>query len=350
MFLLFLLLVIVLMVKPSGFFGKKQGSSGAGSGVVGGGGAKRVIKRRLLYFGVGIAIVLLLVLPQFLSGYWILVLTQMLIFGLFAASLDLIGGYTGFISLGPAMFFGTGAYALAISLVRFGTSQVEAFFIAIAVIVALAMFTGAIAVRARGVYFLMITLGLAQCVWAIAWKWASITGGNEGMGGIVRPDLGLSWWSLSQPSGFYYFVLAFFILAIPVLYVIIKSPFGQTLVGIRESEVRMRSLGYNVWLHANLSWIISALYAGLAGILFAWLFRYVSPDVLTLGVSAEGWVMVILGGLGTLWGALTGAIIVVFLKAVLSMATEHWLLIIGAIYVVAMIYIPHGVMSMLRKR
>jgi len=307
-------------------------------------------KRYPFYFGVGIAIVVLLVLPRFLSGYWMLVVTEVLIFGLLAAGLDLIAGYTGFTSLGHAMFFGGAAYTMGILVTKFGASQLQAFFIAIAAVIIFAMFTGALAIRARGTYFLMITLGLAQALWAIAWKWVPMTGGDMGMPGIPRPDLGLSWWSISQADGFYYFVLAFFIPAIIALYVIVKSPFGHTLVGLRESEVRMKSLGYNVWLHAYISWIISALYAGLAGILFVWHNNFVSPAVLTIKYSAEGLLMIVLGGVGTVWGALIGAVIIVFSKSLLSLATVHWLLCLGAIYIAAMIFMPNGVMSLLRRR
>lgn len=307
-------------------------------------------KRYVHFIGVGIGVIVLLTLPPFLSPYWVGVLTEMLVFGLFAASLDIITGYTGFPSLGHAAFFGTGAYTLGILLVRYNIGQGLSTFLSVAMVIVLSAILTPLALRARGTYFLFITLALAQCLWAIAWRWISMTGGHDGLRGISRPDLGLSWWALSEASGFYYFVLLLFILAILVLYLITKSPFGQTLVGIRESESRMRSLGYNVWLHAYLAFVIGALFAGFAGILFAWYNRCVSPGQLGVQLSTEGLLMVILGGGGTLFGPLLGAFSITFLKHFLSLFTKDWLLIMGAIYIIAIIYMPQGIVGRLRRR
>ncbi len=297
-----------------------------------------------------IAAIILTALPNLLSDYWITVLTEVLIYGLFAASIDIMAGYTGLPSLGHAAFFGTGGYVVGIMVVKFGMGHVPAFLLGMAAVLLLSAILAPLAIRARGIYFLMITVALAQSLWAIAWRWISLTGGDDGLPGISRPDLGLSWWSLSQADGFYYFVLLVSVLAILAMYLITKSPFGQTLVGIRESELRMKSLGYNVWLHTYLAFVISGIFAGLSGIIFAWYNGLVTPAFLSIPLSTEGVRMVVLVGAGTLCGPLLGAAIITVLKAVLSLVTTNWLLILGSVYIIAMIFMPRGIWRVFGKR
>lgn len=309
-----------------------------------------VSMKRLHYLAIPIGLALCAVLPTFLGEYWVIVLTQVLIFGLFAAAVDVISGYAGLCSLGHAAFFGAGGYAIAILLVKWNWGQAEAFGLSMVVVIALAALIGLLSIRFRGNYFQMITLGFSQAVWALAWRWVSLTGGDNGLIGVPRPALGLSWWSLDGTNGYYYFVLAIVSVSILALYIIVKSPFGQTLVGIRESEVRMKTLGYRVSLHAFIGFMISAFFSGLAGILFVWLNQFVSPQNVSLSISAEPLLMGVLGGEATLFGPLLGAFIIVFLKNGLSLAWEHWLLILGAIYVAAIIYMPYGIIPKFRRK
>ncbi|HYY16119.1 MAG TPA: branched-chain amino acid ABC transporter permease, partial [Gammaproteobacteria bacterium] len=198
--------------------------------------------------------------------------------------------------------------------------------------------------RATGVYFLMITLALGMVVWGLAHRWVSLTQGDNGIPGIPRPDLGLPW-SLARAMPFYYFVLAGFLLAFWILRVIVCSPFGQSLVGIRESESRMRTLGYHVWLHKYVGFVIAGALGGFCGVLWAYYNGFVSPGDVELATSVEVLLMVALGGRGTLVGPAVGAGVIVLLKNFVSVYTQRWLLILGVVYVLTIIYAPEGIVG-----
>ena len=206
---------------------------------------------------------------------------------------------------------------------------------------------GLVALRATGVYFLMITLALGMVVWGLAHRWVSMTQGDNGIPGIPRPDLGLPW-SLARAMPFYYFALAGFLLAFWILRVIVRSPFGQSLVGIRESESRMRTLGYHVWLHKYLGFVIAGVVGGFSGVLWAYYNGFVSPGDVELATSMEVRLMVALGGQGTLVGPAVGAGVIVLLKNFVSVYTERWLLILGVVYVLTIIYAPEGIVGAIR--
>jgi branched-chain amino acid transport system permease protein len=210
---------------------------------------------------------------------------------------------------------------------------------------------GLLALRTSGVYFMMITLALAQVLWGIAFGWRTMTGGDDGLPGISRPDLGgLLPWSLQDPANFFIAVLIIFVVVVAALYLVVHSPFGYTLRGIRESESRMDCLGYNVWLHKYLAMLIAGGVAGIAGILFGYYHGFVSPVELSLVVSAEGLLMVIVGGAGTLLGPALGAEVVVFLRNIVSAYTERWLLVLGLIYLLVVLCAPHGILGAIRAK
>jgi branched-chain amino acid transport system permease protein len=215
--------------------------------------------------------------------------------------------------------------------------------------VVIAALYGLLALRTSGVYCMMITLALAQVLWGIAYGWRTMTGGDDGLPGIARPDLGgLLPWSLHVPVNFCTAVLLVFAVVVAALYLVVHSPFGYTLRGIRESESRMDCLGYNVWLHKYVAFLIAGGVAGLAGILFAYYHGFVSPAELSLVQSAEGLLMVIVGGAGTVLGPALGAGVVVFLRNLVSAYTERWLLVLGLIYVLVVLCAPHGIVGVLR--
>jgi branched-chain amino acid transport system permease protein len=302
-------------------------------------------RRRQL--GLGIILLLLVILPLFLSAYPLTLLTQALIYAILAMSLDLLLGYTGLASLGHAAYLGVGAYSVGVLTTQYGAN----FWVTLAVGVLLAMVVaavfGLVALRATGVYFLMITLALGMVVWGLAHRWVSMTQGDNGIPGIPRPDLGLPW-SLARAMPFYYFVLAGFLLAFWILRVIVRSPFGHSLVGIRESESRMRTLGYHVWLHKYLGFVIAGVVGGFSGVLWAYYNGFVSPGDLELATSVEVLLMVALGGRGTLVGPAVGAGVIVLLKNFVSVYTERWLLILGVVYVLTIIYAPEGIVGAIR--
>jgi branched-chain amino acid transport system permease protein len=289
------------------------------------------------------------VAPMALSSYQLGLLTKMLILGIFAMSLNLILGYGGLPSLGHAAYFGVAAYTVGL-LARRGYDNFWLDFGAgIATATATAALFGFLALRTHGAYLLMITLALAQVVWGIAFGWKSLTGGDDGLPGIPRPAAGLPW-SLADGVRFYYFVLVVFALATAFLWLVIRSPFGRALIGIRESERRMEVLGYNTWAHKYVAFVLAGALAGVAGNLFVYYNAFVSPAYLSVVFSATGLIMVILGGAGTLLGPALGSAAIVFLENVISAHTQRWLLVLGVIYVVVTLFAPAGLMGLVRRR
>jgi branched-chain amino acid transport system permease protein len=298
--------------------------------------------------GFGLILLLLVSVPPFLSPYLLTLLTQALIYAILAMSLDLLLGYTGLASLGHAAYLGIGAYSVGVLTTQHGANFWVALVTGIVLAMVVAAVFGLVALRATGVYFLMITLALGMVVWGLAHRWVSMTQGDNGIPGIMRPALGLPW-SLARSMPFYYFVLAGFLLAFGLLGVIVRSPFGQSLVGIRESESRMRTLGYHVWLHKYIGFIIAGSFGGFAGVLWAYYNGFVSPGDVELATSVEVLLMVALGGRGTLLGPAVGAGVIVLLKNFVSVYTHRWLLILGAVYVLTIIYAPEGIVGAVKQ-
>jgi len=304
-----------------------------------------VLKAKMI--GLLLAFLLLAVLPPFYSSYWITLFTQMLIFAILAMSLDILLGYTGLSSFGHAAFFGAAAYVVAILSTRYKMGFLVCFASGIALTTGISAIFGLLVAHATGVYFLIITLALGMTLWGLAFRWVSMTGGDNGISGIARPDLGLPL-SLKDPLTFYYVILAFFLISLILMAVLVRSPFGHSLKGVRESESRMRVLGYHTWLHKYLSYICSAAFGGFAGALWAYFNGFTSPYDMDLTASIEIILMVILGGPGTLIGPALGAGIIVFLKNFISAYTQRWLLILGTIYILTILYAPQGLMNLIR--
>jgi branched-chain amino acid transport system permease protein len=297
---------------------------------------------------VAIVLFLLVISPPFLSSFLLTLLTQALIYAILAMSLDIILGYTGLASLGHAAYFGLGAYSVGILATRYGAGFWLTLPVGVLLAVAVAAIFGLLALRATGVYFLMITLALGMVVWGLAHRWVTMTQGDNGISAIPRPDLGLPW-SLVQSVPFYYFALAGFLISFWVLRMIVRSPFGHSLVGIRESESRMRTLGFHVWLHKYIGFVIAGGFAGFAGVLWAYYNGFVSPTDLQLATSVEALLMVALGGRGTLLGPALGAGIIVILKNLISVYTHRWLLILGVVYIATIVYAPEGIVGAVRQ-
>jgi branched-chain amino acid transport system permease protein len=206
---------------------------------------------------------------------------------------------------------------------------------------------GLLVAHATGVYFLIITLALGMTLWGLAFRWVSMTGGDNGISGIARPDIGLPL-SLKDPLTFYYVILVFFLVSLILMAILVRSPFGHSLKGVRESESRMRVLGYHTWLHKYLSYVCSAAFGGFAGVLWAYYNGFTSPYDMDLTASIEIILMVILGGPGTLIGPALGACIIVFLKNFISAYTQRWLLIVGTIYILTILYAPQGLVNLIK--
>jgi branched-chain amino acid transport system permease protein len=294
-----------------------------------------------------VAGVLALVAPT-LSAYPLTLLTQAAIVAILAMSLDVLLGYTGLPSLGHAAYFGVAAYTVGILATDYQRGFVICLLAGLLAATLFAAVFGLLAIRASGTYFLMITLALGMVVWGLAFRWVSMTKGDNGIAGVPRPDLPLPW-SLSSPLPFFYFALAAALLAWTLLALLVRSPFGLTLMGIRESESRMRALGYNVWLHKYLAFVIAGAFAGFAGVFWAYYNGFVSPVDVQLVTSVETLLMVALGGPGTLAGPALGAAVIVFLKNFVSVYTKRWLLILGAVYIGVILFAPRGVLGAFRR-
>ncbi len=295
--------------------------------------------------------VIFIILPLFIPSYFQGMMTKVLIFTIFAMSLDVIYGYAGLWSLGHAAYFGVGGYTIGKLMAHYG---INSFWIGapLGIVMAglVAAIFGLIALRVSGMYFLLITFALGQLLFSIArkWKWL-ITGGSEGIWGISYPDLGIPLFTWNV-SNFYYFTFLAFAISFFLLHRIINSTFGHTLQGIREDEARMKCLGYNTWVYKYIAFIVAGLFAGVAGVLFAYYSRAVFPMDFSVFNSALVLIMVIIGGTGTLFGSIIGAGFIISLEYFASIITpERWPLILGSAFIASAMYARGGIGVHLRK-
>ena len=280
------------------------------------------------------------------NSFVILLATRALAFAILVMSLDILLGYTGLASLGQAAYLGVGAYLTAILATRYQFGLGYDFWLVvimgIACAAALAAVFGLLAIRASGTYFLMITLALGQCVWGLAYRWNSLTGGDNGINLRERPKFGID---LANELTFFYVVFGFFVASLLAMYVLVRSPFGRSLTGIREQELRMKILGYNTWLHKYIAFIIAGGFGGLSGVLWAHTAGIVSPENVVLTTSVDALLMAVLGGAGTLVGGVIGSFIVFGLREYLSTLVPWWQYVLGGVYVLTILYLPSGLMG-----
>jgi len=296
-----------------------------------------------------LAAVLLLAAPPFLSSYWVGLLTQMVIFAILAMSLDILLGYTGLPSLGHAGIFGVAAYAVAVMSTTYHAGFWTSVASGVIVGTLLSLALGLIVSHVRDVYFLMITLALGMVLWGVSYRWIPVTGGDNGISGIpsLAAHAGLP---VAGAVAFYYVTLLVFAACALLMALIVHSPFGFTLRGIRENESRMKSLGFNTWLHCYISYVIAGAFASVAGVVWAYYNGFVSPTYLDLTASSELFLMVTLGGPGTLIGPALGAGAIVLLKNVISAYTQRWLLVLGIVYIATILAAPQGLWNLWRRR
>ncbi len=287
------------------------------------------------------------VVSKIYSTFYLRFGTELLILGLFALSVDIIMGYTGLVSLGPAAFFGIGAYAGALTLLKLANSIWLALGITLLLSWVVAWLIGYLSIRIKGVYFAMLTLAFAEMFHELAFNWQSFTGGSDGLTGVPRPEIGIPPYvlSLGNPYVFFYFVLGVVVVVYYACVRLVNSPFGRVLQAIRDNEERAEFIGYEVRIFKRRSFVISGIIGGLSGSLFA-LLRFVDPDVLHWFTSAEVLVMNLFGGMGTLYGPVIGAIVFLFSKDLISSYTEHWRLILGVIFVGFVLYSPRGIVGL----
>ncbi len=290
------------------------------------------------------AVLLALSLPAWVGGiYYVNLASQVLIAALFALSLNLLVGYAGLISLGQAGYLGVSAYIAAWLMLRLGWSHASADAAALLGTAAVGALFGIIALRASGIGFLMITLALGQILWGLCFRWSDVTGGDNGLSGITRPRI--AGVRLDSPVLFYYYALAVFVVCWVLMAAWIRSPFGASIRGTRDQPRRMAALGYNVFLIRWITFTVSALFTAVAGILFLDYNQFISPQSMTLSASAETLLMVIAGGPGTSLGPVVGALLVVLLKEVASDFTSHWVMLLGVVYLLIVLFVPGGLVA-----
>jgi branched-chain amino acid transport system permease protein len=304
------------------------------------------IARRTLFL-IPVVALLAILLPSLVSTYYVGLAVQVFIMAIFAMSLNILVGHVGLPSLGHAAYFGVAAYSTGFLYLAGIKNFWWVMTLGMGIGGLTAALFGLLATRARGAYFMLVTLALSQVLWGIAFKWRSFTGGDDGLPGIRRPEVfGID---LTPYSHFYYFSFIIFLIVLLALFILLNSPFGYALRGIRESESRMKALGYNVWLYKYMAFFFAGLFAATSGVLWCYYTGYVSPVNLGMDVSAEGLLMVILGGSGSLLGPAIGSGIIVLLENLVSGFTERWSLILGIVYVVVIMFFSEGVSSILKR-
>lgn len=307
-----------------------------------------MIRSRVRFFVAILAALLAIFLPYLVSTYYVGLAVQICIFAIFAASLDILVGHTGLPSMGHAAYFGAAAYAAGFLYLAGLKSFWLAILLGMATGGAMAALFGLLAMRAQGPYFMIISLALAQVLWGVAFKWRSVTRGDDGLPGVGRPLLGAGI-DLKPDTHFYYFVIVVAIAAFVAIQVLVRSPFGHALRGIRESESRMKALGYNVWLYKYAGFVLAGAFAGISGILWVYYSGYVNPTDLGIDLSVKGLLMLILGGSGTLFGPAIGSALIVLLQNIISGLTGRWSLILGIIYVASVMLFSDGVFSIIKR-
>jgi len=287
--------------------------------------------------------VLLATVPLLLGEYYVNLASQILIFAVFAASINLLLGYGGLPTLGHAAYLGVSAYLSALVALKLGLGHAFAAPIALLGTVLMAGLFGLIALRATGLGFLMLTLALSQVLWGTALRWVSMTDGDNGLRGMTRP------FGLDAAAPFYYFVLLVTAVSIWLMARYVASPLGAALKGTRDQPRRMGALGHHVWMVRWITFVYAGFWGGVSGLLFVYYHKYIHPVSLSLANSAEGLLAVIAGGSGTLAGPLVGAAIVMLLKNWVSAYIERWNMLLGFVFVFIVIFMPEGVVPGVRR-
>jgi branched-chain amino acid transport system permease protein len=290
-------------------------------------------------------------LPLVVDAFWVTVLAETLLWGLFAASVNLLFGYVGLLSFGQALYFGMGAYGVALGVQAYGLGFWPAFGLGVGVAVATAAAAGIFAVRLTWHYFAIITVVFSLIFYFVAVGWKSYTGGDDGLNFTPPPVLkvGGAQWSVLDSTFQYYFVLVIVFLCFLLMRTVLASPLGRAFVAVRENEARAALVGLDCYRIRYVAFVMSGFFAGVAGVLFALFSRYVSAQYMFWTVSGEGVVWTIVGGAGTLIGPALGALLLIVLREELSVYWEHYLLLVGAIVILVVTWAPNGIMGLLRR-
>ncbi len=299
---------------------------------------------RFLAFGV--IVLLLTVFPSAFGNYPVKLLQEILILGVFAMSLDLLMGYAGMVSFGHSAFFGVGGYVAALGLKAYPGALTALALPALAAAAA-ALVIGFFSIRVSGVYFIMLTLAFSQMFYAYAFQVAWL-GAEDGIIGVPRASLlGLN---TANPTSFHLYLVTLVAAAAVLLWRVVRSPFGHVLMGIHENEARMEAVGYPVNRYKLIAFVIAGAVAGVAGALYTQLNGSISPEAFFWTTSGEALLMVIIGGTGTLGGAMLGSAAFILLQSLMSSYTERWMLILGVTFIAFVLFAPGGIVGALKGR
>ena len=288
-------------------------------------------------------LIALCLFPLAAGEYYVNLASQIFIFAVFAASINLLLGYGGLPTLGHAAYLGVAAYVSALVALKLGLGHWIAAPAALAATTLMAGAFGLVALRATGLGFLMLTLALSQVVWGTAYRWVSVTDGDNGLRGLSRP------FGFDDAFSFYYFALAITAVSIWMMARFVGSPFGAALKGTRDQPRRMSALGHDVWMIRWVTFVYAGFWGAVSGLLFVYYHKYIHPVSLSLANSAEGLLAVIAGGSGTLAGPIVGAAIVILLKNYVSGYVERWNMLMGFVFVVIVVFMPEGVVPGMRR-
>jgi branched-chain amino acid transport system permease protein len=298
---------------------------------------------------------LLLAMPFWLVaiGGYVELGSRVVVLGLAAMALNFLLGYTGVLSFGHAAYFGLGAYGAGMTIRYLVPSTPAGLAVGVVVGTVAAALIGPLIVRLRGVYFAMVTIAFGQVFYFIAFRWNDVTGGDDGLTGWTRLPLNFGFGKidiLHNPTAFYYLVFVLFAVSAGIMAWLLRSPFGRTLIAIRENERRARFLGIPVDRHIWISWVISCGFVSLAGALYALLNNFVDPRALYWTQSGDFVIMAVLGGMRSFWGPLIGAAIFVVLQDYLSSQTANWMSFLGLFFVLVVLFFPRGILGVIRRK
>ncbi len=292
-----------------------------------------------------IALAVLVIMPGFLPEFLQRMMSKFLIFAIFSISYNIVAGYTGLISLGQAAYFGVGGYTVGVLMAHYGIDSLWVTALAGVTLGTLAAAAvGPIVLRVSGMYFLILTFAIGRLGYSLTWNlpFFNVPQGIQGIAGLPRPAMGIPGFQFTELS-FYFLVLIFFVIAMFLQYRLSRSPFGHSLEGIREGETRMEALGYNVWLHKYLSFVIAGAFAALAGVLYVYMNRFIEPADFDIMRSFYPMAMVIIGGPATLWGPAVGAAAIVFVEYFSSiLVPARWPLILGSLFILTIMFARKG--------
>jgi branched-chain amino acid transport system permease protein len=283
----------------------------------------------------------LLLVPQFVSRYYIVLSTEVVILALLATSYNLIFGYAGLVSFGHAAFFGLGAYGMALLTKNYGLPMLGGLLAAPLVAAVFALIIGWFCMRTIRLYFSLLSLAFAQLLYVIVYQWTSFTGGSDGLHGVPRPEI------LSAHASYYYFALAVTVFSMLIMWFIVNSPFGWSLRAIRENTQRSQFLGINDRFYKVIAFTIAGAFAGVAGGLYSQFQKWADPELLFWTTSANPVLMSILGGMFSFVGPSVGAVVFVALREIIKVRTDYWPLVLGAVLLTLVLTVPDGIVGFL---